>query len=215
MHKYFWPQISFLRSWFWQQPTYRFTHDKKHWWFWVSRFKMTWEVAWFFWVLILLGFITACMILCVDFNCWLNKISNLRFGRPDGRYRVDPVLHKNIRPIQFQSGSNAPQFLSSRDPQSPLDSCLCPRRSSRRTPSRRRWSRWCPCRDANVHTHDCQSWERRPPKNSKKKLGFIFHKPYWPILLLKSEGKKRDTFKNWPLTEKPHFLSYPHKNLWK
>ena len=66
MHKYFWPQISFLRSWFWQQPTYRFTHDKKHWWFWVSRFKMTWEVAWFFWVLILLGFITACMILCVD-----------------------------------------------------------------------------------------------------------------------------------------------------
>ena len=31
------------------------------------------------------------------------------------------------------------------------------------------------------------------------------------IRLLKSEEKKRDTFKNWPLIKNPQFFSYPHK----
>ena len=34
----------------------------------------------------------------------------------------------------------------------------------------------------------------------------------------KSEEKNRDTFKNWPLKEKPHFLSYPgypYETWWK
>ena len=151
MHKYFFD---------FKQPTVDDSHydddDKKNWWFWVV--DMTWEVGW----VLILDYHSVYFV-CF-FKCWLNRISNLRFGRPDGRYRVDPVLHMNIRPIQFRSGSNDPRFLSLRGPRSPLDSCLCPRRNSRRTPSRRRWSRWCPCRDANVRTHDCQSWERRPPK---------------------------------------------------
>ena len=29
--------------------------------------------------------------------------------------------------------------------------------------------------------------------------------------LIKSEEKKRDTFKNWPLVKNPHFLSDPHE----
>ena len=28
---------------------------------------------------------------------------------------------------------------------------------------------------------------------------------------LKSEGKKQDTFKNWPLIKNPQFLAYPHE----
>ena len=28
---------------------------------------------------------------------------------------------------------------------------------------------------------------------------------------IKSEEKKRDTFKNWPLIKNPQFLAYPHE----
>ena len=31
------------------------------------------------------------------------------------------------------------------------------------------------------------------------------------FVLVKSEEKKQDTFKNWPLIKNPQFLSYPHE----
>ena len=35
------------------------------------------------------------------------------------------------------------------------------------------------------------------------------------ICKLKSESKKRDTFKNWPLVKDPQFWFYFHESLWK
>ena len=34
-------------------------------------------------------------------------------------------------------------------------------------------------------------------------------------ILLKSEQKKQDTFKNWPLIKNPQFLSNPYETWWK
>ena len=59
----------------------------------------------------------------------------------------------------------------------------------------------------------------------------FFHHRFWQIQVvklfydpeiwvstfyhIKSETKKRDTFKNWLLKKNPQFLSYPHKTWWK
>ena len=38
---------------------------------------------------------------------------------------------------------------------------------------------------------------------------------FWKKGVLKSEGKKWDTLKNWPLIKSPQFFSYPHETWWK
>ena len=54
-----------------------------------------------------------------------------------------------------------------------------------------------------------------------QKLGAIFRQQLNVSVIqnaqvyLKSEEKKRDTFKNWPLIKDPHFLSDPHETWLK
>ena len=44
-----------------------------------------------------------------------------------------------------------------------------------------------------------------------KQFQFSVSKATLHVTTNKVWGKKRDTFKNWPLIKNPQFLSYPHK----
>ena len=44
---------------------------------------------------------------------------------------------------------------------------------------------------------------------------FVVSRFFCSVLICKSEAKKPDTFKNWPLMKNPQFLSYPHETWWK